>query len=120
MKSFTCFLLSGLALTGALAAPVSEASNPLPKRADVCGQWDSQTTGRYIMYNNLWGRDSATSGSQCSGVDSISGNTVKWHTSWTWAGGPYNVKSYSQIYDNVSTAKQVSAIKSYPSTWSWS
>lgn len=70
----------------ALAAPTTPAS-ALSKRADFCGQWDSTTTGVYTVYNNLWGSSAATSGSQCTGVDGLSGSTLKWHTKWSWAGG---------------------------------
>jgi len=67
----------------ALAAPATTVQ----KRADFCGQWDNSVNGPYTTYNNLWGRDQATSGSQCTGVDSLSGTTLKWHTSWSWTGG---------------------------------
>ncbi|KAF3903570.1 Exoglucanase-6A [Arthrobotrys entomopaga] len=56
--------------------------------ADFCGQWDTKNTGTFILYNNLWGQGDATSGSQCTGLDYASGNTIKWHTSWSWQGGP--------------------------------
>jgi xyloglucan-specific endo-beta-1,4-glucanase len=72
------------------------------------------------MYQDLWGKDSASSGSQCSSIDSLDGSTIKWHTSWSWAGGSSSVKSFAQIMDNVSTPKQVSMINTYKSTWSWS
>jgi xyloglucan-specific endo-beta-1,4-glucanase len=91
-----------LASTAALALAVPTAT--LHKRADYCGQWDSQVSGAYTIYNvrgvfiivrdkntdrsqNLWGKADATSGSQCTGVDGLSGNTLKWHTKWSWAGG---------------------------------
>lgn len=64
-------VLSGIAL----AVPTS-----IVQRADSCGQWDSIETGSYTVYNNLWGEDSATSGSQCFGVDGLSGDTLSWHT----------------------------------------
>lgn len=82
-------------------------------------QWDSETSGSYIMYQDLWGESAASSGSQCSGIDSLSGTTIKWHTSWTWAGGSSSVKSFAQIMDNVSSYKQVSAISTYKTSWSW-
>jgi xyloglucan-specific endo-beta-1,4-glucanase len=82
MKLSTFLFASTASL--ALAAPSADVS----KRADMCGQWDNQVNGPFTTYNNLWGRDNANAGgSQCTGVDSASGNTIKWHTSWTWAGG---------------------------------
>ncbi|KAK6519171.1 hypothetical protein TWF281_003860 [Arthrobotrys megalospora] len=83
--------------------------------ADFCGQWDSKDTGTYIIYNNLWGSGSATSGKQCTGLDYASGNTVRWHTSWTWQGGPYNVKSYANANLKF-TPKKLSALSSIPTT----
>ena len=38
--------------------------------------------------------------------------------SWTWSGNEYNVKSYSNA-NLIFTPKQLSAIKSIPSTWSY-
>jgi len=107
-----------LCAVSALALPVEESTD-IAKRADVCGQWDSQTSGSYIMYNDQWGLSAATSGSQCSGIDSLSGNTIKWHTSWTWAGGPSQVKSYAQIYRTPAANKQVSGYSTIPTTWNW-
>lgn len=75
-------LLVALSATAALAAPTAT----LQKRADICGQWDSIQTGSYTLYQDLWNEGTATSGSQCSGVDSLSGTTLAWHTDWTWVG----------------------------------
>lgn len=84
--------------------------------ADFCGQWDSVTTSNnYIIYNNLWGSSAATSGSQCTGLDSASGTTVAWHTTWSWAGGQYNVKSFANA-NLVFTPKRIVDIASIPST----
>ena len=47
-----------------------------------CGQWDSVQTGDYTVYNDLWGISAAKSGSQCFGVDGLSGSTLKWHTTY--------------------------------------
>lgn len=79
---FSVFLAASSASL-ALAVPASS----IQKRADFCDQWGSQVNGAYTTYNNLWGKADATSGSQCTGVDGLSGNTLKWHTSWSWAGG---------------------------------
>lgn len=67
MKLSTFIAASSASL--ALAVPAA----PLEKRADFCDQWGSQVNGPYTTYNNLWGKGSATSGSQCTGVDSYSG-----------------------------------------------
>ncbi|CAO2652539.1 Nn.00g008220.m01.CDS01 [Neocucurbitaria sp. VM-36] len=113
MKFSTLLFASTASL--ALAAPTAT----IQKRADYCGQWDSAVTGTYTVYNNLWGQADATSGSQCTGVDGLSGTTLKWHTSWTWAGGAGHVKSYANVVTKISQ-KALSSIKSLPSTWTWS
>lgn len=108
---------------GALAGFVLASPTPtqtVDKRATTfCGQWDSLQTGGYTVYNNLWGMSSATSGSQCTTVTGMSGSNLVWSTSWTWAGGQYNVKSYANAV-LTTTAKQLSAISSMPTAWTWS
>lgn len=86
---------------------------------DFCGQWDSYTSDTYTVYNNLWGESYATSGSQCTGVDTDEGSTIGWHTSFSWSGGSSSVKSYANaalVFD----AKQVSSISSIPTTIEYS
>ena len=63
-----------------MVAIAAAAPTEVVKRADSCGQYDSVQTGTYTLYNNLWGESAATSGSECFGVDSLSGTTIKWHT----------------------------------------
>jgi len=82
----------------------------------ICGQFDELTTSNhYIIFNNLWGESAATSGSQCTTLNSASGSSVAWSTEWTWVGGPFNVKSFANA-NLVFTPKQISAIKSIPTT----
>ncbi|RAR06403.1 glycoside hydrolase family 12 protein [Stemphylium lycopersici] len=112
MKLSTFIAVSSASL--ALAVPTAT----IQKRADFCGQWDSQVTGDYTIYNNLWGRADATSGSQCTGVDGLSGRSLKWHTSWSWSGGAGHVKSYANVVTDIGK-KALSSIKSLPSVWKW-
>ncbi|RYP70886.1 hypothetical protein DL771_005136 [Monosporascus sp. 5C6A] len=103
----------------ALAMPTPTAGE---KRAATtfCEQWGSLETGGYIVYNNLWGRDAATSGSQCTTVDGVSGSgQLAWSTEWSWAGGQYQVKSYANAVRRM-TPVRLSAVSNIPSTWSWS
>lgn len=81
MKIFIALIASTASLV--IAAPAAIVH----KRADFCGQWDREVTGAYTVYNNLWGQQDATSGSQCTGIDGLSGSTLEWHTSWSWTGG---------------------------------
>ncbi|CAI5724863.1 unnamed protein product [Hyaloperonospora brassicae] len=74
-----------------IAATLSAAS-----AAKTCDQWGQTKSGDYIIYNNLWGSSAATEGGkQCTGLDSASGDTVAWQTTWTWNGGNTSVKSYA-------------------------
>ncbi|KAJ6141485.1 concanavalin A-like lectin/glucanase [Penicillium chermesinum] len=85
----------------------------------LCGQNDLTQTQNFILYNNLWGEGSATSGSQCTYLDYQSGSTISWHTEWTWEGGTGQVKSYPNAVLNIG-ATQLSAINGLPSTFNWS
>ncbi|PUU74780.1 concanavalin A-like lectin/glucanase domain-containing protein [Tuber borchii] len=88
--------------------------------ADVCDKGGYVTTSsNYIIYNNLWGMGSATSGSQCTGLDSASGDGVAWHTGWSWAGGQGQVKSFANA-NLIFTPKTVANIKSIESTIEYS
>jgi len=113
---FTQTLLPILLSTAAAAVPTAT----LDKRATtICGQWDSVVTGTYTVYQDLWNEDAATSGSQCTTVNSDSSGTLAWSTSWTWAGASSQVKSFANAVVT-STAMEISAISSIPSTWDWS
>ena len=101
------------------ALGVASPTPTLDKRATtVCGQWDSVSTGTYIVYQDLWDEAAATSGSQCTTVDSDTSGTLVWSTSWTWEGGSSDVKSYANAA--ITPNKQLSTISSIPSTWKWS
>ncbi|KAB8233727.1 hypothetical protein ETB97_009773 [Aspergillus alliaceus] len=108
MKFLTPLFLSSLASAAALT-----------RRADMCGQWDTTTTSKFTLYNNLWGQGNADKGgSQCTGLDSDNGNSISWHTSWTWTGGQGQVKSFANVAYNFG-ATQLSKLSSIPSTWKW-
>ncbi|KAK3703326.1 hypothetical protein LTR37_014538 [Vermiconidia calcicola] len=111
---FSTAVLTGSSIVLAAALPTNTF-----KRADSCGQWDTVETGSYTVYNNLWGQSSATSGSQCFGVDGLSGDTLSWHTSWSWEGGEGQVKSYPNVVVSLDS-KPLSEITSMQSSWSWS
>lgn len=49
----------------------------------------------------------------------ITGSGVSWGTEWTWAGGPYNVKSYATAGKLVNPKRLISSISSLPSTFTW-
>ncbi|RDW70603.1 putative endoglucanase [Aspergillus mulundensis] len=111
--------LLALSLASLASAASIPSSNMFTRRSDFCGQYDTATEGNFIVYNNLWGQDNADSGSQCTGVDSANGDSISWHTSWSWSGGSSSVKSFANVaYQFTST--QLSSLSSIPSTWEWS
>ncbi|KAI7848316.1 cell 12A endoglucanase [Circinella umbellata] len=87
------------------------------KRDEFCGQWDTEESGNFKIWNNLWGQDSG-SGSQCTEVLNVKDSTISWKTSWSWSGGKNSVKSYANaeyLFDPV----QLSGLSSIPFTWNW-
>lgn len=111
-------LLPFIPLLTALPTAWASPTKSLSRRADSCGQWATTTTGPYIVYNNLWGQDSATSGQQCTGVDSLSGDTIAWHTTWSWAGASSSVKSFANAALQF-TPKRLSEISSLKTGMEW-
>lgn len=109
------YLVSAIMAATAVASPTPT----IEKRATTwCDSFGSLATGAYTVYHNNWGAAQATSGSQCTTFNSLSSGSVSWSTSWTWAGGQGQVKSYSNVaLEKVN--KQLSAIKSIPSKWTW-
>ncbi|TKA69851.1 hypothetical protein B0A55_06734 [Friedmanniomyces simplex] len=106
-----------LFLGTALAAP--SPSKTLEERAtEQCGQYQSQQSGGYTLSTNGWGWSSGT-GSQCSEIDSVSGSTIAWDTTWSWAGTATQVKSYTNVQTSF-TQKKLSQYTSIPTTWKWS
>jgi len=85
---------------------------------NMCGEQEGHSASGYRVQNNLWGRSSATSGSQCSAFNSASGSSVAWSTTWQWSGGENNVKSYSYSSRDF-TKRLVSQISSIPTTAVW-
>jgi xyloglucan-specific endo-beta-1,4-glucanase len=86
----------------------------------LCDQYAYYATNGYELNNNLWGRNSATSGSQCTYYDGLSGSGIRWHTTWTWQGSPNNVKSYVYSGQQMSSKRLVNQIGSMPTTAQWS
>lgn len=110
---YSAFTASAILASSALAAPAAI------KPRSMCGQWDTDTVSPYTVYQDLWGESSASSGSQCTTVSGVYNGVLSWSTSWTWAGGSSNVKSYANAALQ-SIGKELSAVKKIPSTWNWS
>ena len=84
----------------------------------LCDQYGTDHQAPYTVNNNLWGMDMG-SGSQCTTVDSIGGDGVKWHTSWNWSGGDGQVKSYANSGVDFEK-KLVSDVATIPTSVTWS
>lgn len=97
----------------ASAAPAELEARQSIDTSTHCGQWDVVTAGQYSLLLDQWGRDGATSGSQCANLVSLSGSTVSWRTNWSWTGGS-GVKSFTNIQLNQGINRQLSAIGSMP------
>ncbi|KAG3112449.1 hypothetical protein PI124_g8326 [Phytophthora idaei] len=101
------------------AAALTAAAMSAAYAEEFCDQWGKTTSDNYIIYNNLWGSSAATgSGKQCTSLDSGSGDTVTWQTTWSWQGSDKEVKSYANAaleFDPV----PLTEVKSIPSTMSY-
>ncbi|EKD15984.1 uncharacterized protein L3040_003422 [Drepanopeziza brunnea f. sp. 'multigermtubi'] len=112
-------------LAAVSALVTSAMANPTPKAAEgakeMCGAFGSAPTAGYTVYHNNWGAAQASSGSQCTTLEKVSSASppsFAWSTSWSWAGGSNQVKSYSNVaLEKVN--KELSAISSIPSVWNW-
>ena len=98
-----------------LASTLTVAAGQL---ATLCDQYSYVVEANFGVNNNCWGESSASSGSQCTYVDYASGDTISWHTGWTWEGDSSSVKSYGNAGLNIG-ATLLSSITSMPTTWSW-
>lgn len=104
-----------LLFSTAFAAPTKTIKE---RSTEICGQWDSIVTGTYTIYQDTWGENNANSGSQYTILDSETDGTVVWSTSWIWAGGSSDVKSYANVA-LASTGIELSSISSIPGVWKW-
>ncbi|THH31589.1 hypothetical protein EUX98_g2573 [Antrodiella citrinella] len=107
-------LLGLTALALALASTTFAQSTPIT----LTGAFTCATAGAFTLCQNQWGT-SAGVGSQNSTLLSASGNSISWSTSWTWANGPNNVKTYANVLHNSAKGMQLSAITAAPTSWQW-
>lgn len=109
----TASILAVTALCGVVSAAPGHV-----RRDTFCGQWDYEVAGPYTVYNNLWGQDSADSGSQCTTNNGLTDGTLSWSTEWSWSGGEYQVKSYANVVVETDRVP-LSDISSIQSEWDW-
>ncbi|KAB5540493.1 glycoside hydrolase family 12 protein [Coniochaeta sp. 2T2.1] len=111
--------LAALVLSSIVAAAPSQNWVEPRQVQTLCDQYAYWSGSGYEILNNLWGKDAATSGSQCTYVDGQSGSGVSFHTTWTWNGGQNNVKSYIYAGRQVQKGRKVSSINSMQTSASW-
>jgi xyloglucan-specific endo-beta-1,4-glucanase len=116
---FQATVLTSL-LAFATASPVAAPVSPVRRQAaKLCGQYDYFAGNGYEFNNNNWGKNYATSGSQCTTVDKTSNSGVSWSTQWNWQGGQDNVKSYANAGKQFAKGLKISNIKSMPTSITW-
>lgn len=118
---YTIITLSALEASGSVV-PTStsrEVASQAGPVQSLCTQYAYLKTNGYEILNNLWGIDTATSGSQCTYYNGPIGPAVAFSSDWTWEGNDNTVKSY--IYANrLFERKLVSRIGRLPTTVEWS
>jgi xyloglucan-specific endo-beta-1,4-glucanase len=90
----------------------------LAQQQTLCDLYAYYSTNGYELLNNLWGKDAATSGSQCTYYDGFN-QGINWHSTWQWVGAENNVKSY--VYSGrLITKKLVSQYSDLQTKAQWS
>ena len=111
-------------LTAAFATPLGTptARDPtsVQETVSLCTQYAYYAAASYEVLNNLWGKDSATSGSQCTYYEgTVDSSSIKWSSTWTWQGAQDNVKSYVYAGRILTKGNTVAKIKSLPTEVQW-
>lgn len=122
MLAKSSFFVGLVALTSAnpISLPLEKAVTPVRREvASLCAQYAYFAANGYEFNNNLWGKSVATSGTQCTYVQSTSPSGVAWYSTWTWAGSPDDVKSYVNAGKQFATGLKISNIKSMPTAIQW-
>jgi xyloglucan-specific endo-beta-1,4-glucanase len=109
-----------------IANPIKEAGTPTTREAtsvqeqvSLCTQYAYYAANGYEVLNNLWGKDQATSGSQCTYYDGSAGSGIAWSTQWQWVGGENSVKSYAYAGRILDKGNLISKIKGLPTSITW-
>lgn len=98
----------------------SPKHHPRQSVATLCSETGYWSGDGYEVNNNNWGADSATSGSQCTYVDSASADDgVAWHTTWTWEGSSSSVKSFAYSGLQVERGHTIATIEALQTAVAW-
>ncbi|KAK0723458.1 glycoside hydrolase family 12 protein [Lasiosphaeria miniovina] len=114
-------LTSVLPLSLISVTAMAPGTHPAPRQqpTTLCSQFSYWSGSGYEANNNLWGQDSATSGSQCTSVDGSSAAGVQWRTEWTWRGGPGQVKSFAYAGKQLARGQTLARVVSIPTAVAW-
>jgi Glycosyl hydrolase family 12. len=73
----------------------------------------------YELNNDLWDRDTAISGSQCTFLDSYYDGGIQWHTVWIWPRSENDIKSYAYSGKQFSRGQKIFSIGSMGTSVQW-
>jgi xyloglucan-specific endo-beta-1,4-glucanase len=122
MLSHACVLTALLAIVTAspVGTPLEQSVTPVRRQAaSLCAQYGYYAANGYEFNNNNWGKGAASSGSQCTYVQSTSSSGVSWSTTWQWQGGQDNVKSYANAGKQFSKGLIIGKIRSMNTNIQW-
>ncbi|KAI0727119.1 endo-1,4-beta-D-glucanase [Fomitopsis betulina] len=104
-----------------LRAPFVLAAVALSAKAatTLTGQYSCATSGNYQLCNDQWGAGNGE-GSQSSTLESTSGTSITWSTTYTWSENENDVKSYANVEPTSGASGMTLAeITSAPTTYNW-
>jgi xyloglucan-specific endo-beta-1,4-glucanase len=99
--------------------PTIRDPTSVQETVSLCTQYAYYADNGYEVLNNLWGKDQATSGSQCTYYEGRTGSGIKWSTDWQWQGGENNVKSYAYAGKILTKGQTIAKITSMPTQVEW-
>jgi xyloglucan-specific endo-beta-1,4-glucanase len=117
MKPASLLSLVAAAAVHASVIPTT-ALEPRQQQA-LCELYAYWSGNGYELLNNLWGKDTATSGSQCTYLDGTANGGIQWSSTWTWQGAPNNVKSYPYVGRQVAKGRTIASVSRMPTTVRW-
>ncbi|ORX96501.1 concanavalin A-like lectin/glucanase domain-containing protein [Clohesyomyces aquaticus] len=98
---------------------VVRGATAVQEQVSLCSQYAYYSANGYEVLNNLWGKDAATSGSQCTYYEGGSASGIQYSSTWTWRGGENSVKSYIYAGKIVPKGIKISNVKSMQTTFNW-
>lgn len=104
----------------ARGTPTTREVSSVQENVSLCSQYAYYAANGYEVLNNLWGKDQASSGSQCTYYEGSTGSGIKWSSTWQWTGGENQVKSYVYAGKILSKGNLISNVRGMPTSIQWS